>query len=72
MLMLMCSMTAIICTKPVIENGDVLGDSQEYKENEILRFDCHRRYKAAEERNSKCTKIGQRAEWSPTPLCERK
>ncbi len=72
MFMLIYSVIAITCTVPVIENGDVLGDIQEYKEHEVLHFDCHRRYKAAEEGDSKCTKIGQRAEWSPTPLCERK
>ncbi|XP_071388058.1 complement factor H-like [Centroberyx affinis] len=58
------------CTAPVIENGQVLGNINEYKENEILRFQCNDKYKPTENRSPTCTKVGLRAEWSPTPLCE--
>ncbi|KAI9517664.1 hypothetical protein NQZ68_004886 [Dissostichus eleginoides] len=60
----------IICTAPEIENGDVLGQIQEYKEHEVLEFQCKPSFTRAEARSSKCTKQGVRAEWSPTPLCE--
>ncbi|XP_078141993.1 complement factor H-like [Centroberyx gerrardi] len=58
------------CTAPVIENGRVLGNISEYQENEILRFQCNDKFKPTENRSPTCTKIGLRAEWSPTPLCE--
>ncbi|XP_078141907.1 complement factor H-like isoform X2 [Centroberyx gerrardi] len=58
------------CTAPVIENGRVLGNINEYQENEILRFQCNDKFKPTENRSPTCTKIGLRAEWSPTPLCE--
>ncbi|XP_034002037.1 complement factor H-like [Trematomus bernacchii] len=60
----------IICTAPEIENGDVLGQIQEYKENQVLEFQCKPSFRRAEARSSKCTEQGVRAEWSPTPLCE--
>ncbi|KAI9517661.1 hypothetical protein NQZ68_004883 [Dissostichus eleginoides] len=60
----------IICTAPEIENGDVLGQIQEYKEHQVLEFQCKPSFACAEDRSSKCTKQGVRAEWSPTPLCE--
>ncbi|XP_034002044.1 complement factor H-like [Trematomus bernacchii] len=60
----------IICTAPEIENGDVLGQIQEYIENQVLEFQCKPSFRRAEARSSKCTKQGVRAEWSPTPLCE--
>ncbi|XP_070765078.1 complement factor H-like [Enoplosus armatus] len=59
------------CTRPEIENGFVSEDIQQYNEHEVLHFGCNRRYKPAEVRLSKCTKLGIRAEWSPTPLCEQ-
>ncbi|XP_049443583.1 complement factor H-like [Epinephelus fuscoguttatus] len=62
--------TAITCTVPNIENGNVPGNIQEYKEHEVLHYECNAGYKRAEERPSKCTKLGIRAEWSPTPACE--
>ncbi|XP_071342418.1 complement factor H-like isoform X4 [Trachinotus anak] len=58
------------CTVPVIENGYVSGDIQEYKEHEVLHFVCNPTYKRTWDRPSNCTKIGHRAEWSPTPACE--
>ncbi|XP_035809155.2 coagulation factor XIII B chain-like isoform X2 [Amphiprion ocellaris] len=60
----------IKCRAPVIANGVVLGDVQEYKENQVLHYQCDPQYKRAEERQSKCTKVGTKAEWSPTPACE--
>ncbi|XP_042369307.1 complement factor H-like [Plectropomus leopardus] len=60
----------ITCTVPHIKNGHVPGDIQEYKEHDILQYECDHGYTSAEERSSKCTKLGQRAEWSPTPACE--
>ncbi|XP_037626131.1 complement factor H-like [Sebastes umbrosus] len=61
---------AIKCTVPMIENGEVPGDIQEYHEHDVLHFSCNPGYKRVEARLSKCTKRGLRAEWSPTPLCE--
>ncbi|XP_037625434.1 complement factor H-like [Sebastes umbrosus] len=61
---------AIKCTVPMIENGEVPGDIQKYHEHDVLHFSCNPGYKRVEARLSKCTKRGQRAEWSPTPLCE--
>ncbi|XP_049443566.1 complement factor H-like isoform X17 [Epinephelus fuscoguttatus] len=61
---------AITCTVPNIENGYVPGNIQEYKEHEVLHYECNAGYKRAEERPSKCIKLGIRAEWSPTPACE--
>ncbi|XP_074491200.1 complement factor H-like isoform X2 [Sebastes fasciatus] len=61
---------AIKCTVPMIENGEVPGDIQAYHEHDVLHFSCNPGYKRVEARLSKCTKRGQRAEWSPTPLCE--
>ncbi|XP_040896644.1 complement factor H-like [Toxotes jaculatrix] len=60
----------IKCAVVAIEHGFVVGDVQEYKEHEILHFTCNRGYKRTEDRPSKCTKLGLRAEWSPTPACE--
>ncbi|XP_036971172.1 complement factor H-like isoform X4 [Acanthopagrus latus] len=61
---------AIKCEAPKIENGIVHGNIREYNEHDVLHFDCIDKYKRTEERPSKCTKIGMRAEWSPTPMCE--
>ncbi|KAK9519682.1 hypothetical protein VZT92_022393 [Zoarces viviparus] len=61
---------AITCAVPEIENGFVPGDIPEYKEEEVLHFSCDATYKRTVGRPSKCTKHGNRAEWSPTPACE--
>ncbi|XP_034093338.1 complement factor H-like isoform X2 [Gymnodraco acuticeps] len=60
----------IICTAPEIENGEVLEEIQEYKEHQVLEFQCNPSFIPADARSPKCTKHGVRAEWSPTPLCE--
>ncbi|KAF3835462.1 hypothetical protein F7725_028020 [Dissostichus mawsoni] len=55
------------------ENGEWVGESpkcKEYKEHQVLEFQCKPSFTHAEARSSKCTKQGVRAEWSPTPLCE--
>ncbi|XP_051929500.1 complement factor H-like [Hippocampus zosterae] len=61
---------AIKCTAPLIQNGFVPGKVQEYKEHDILSYQCNPRYQYAEARPSACTKVGLRAEWSPRPACE--
>ncbi|XP_057696961.1 complement factor H-like isoform X2 [Corythoichthys intestinalis] len=61
---------AVKCTVPLIENGFVPGKVKEYKEHEILSYQCNPNYKRAEHRPSSCEKLGIRAEWSPTPACE--
>ena len=66
-----CLSTAIKCTVPVIENGYVPEDTQEYNENEVLHFRCNSGY-TRDNRPSMCKKIGSRADWSPTPACECK
>ncbi|XP_029938427.1 coagulation factor XIII B chain-like [Salarias fasciatus] len=55
----------------VIENGRVLGDATEYGENEILNYRCDEQFKVANGIPSKCTKVGQIADWIPTPMCEQ-
>lgn len=62
----------LACPVPVIENGQVLQQAEEYGENDILHFRCNRRFKRIADLPSKCTKVGMRAEWSPMPQCERK
>ncbi|XP_078101490.1 complement factor H-like [Sander vitreus] len=61
----------IKCTVPPIENGHVPDRNiQEYKEHDVLRFMCNSQYKPTEDRPSRCTKVGIKAEWTPTPACE--
>uniref|UniRef100_A0A3Q3M9K7 Complement factor H n=1 Tax=Mastacembelus armatus TaxID=205130 RepID=A0A3Q3M9K7_9TELE len=60
----------IKCPAPVIDHGNVRQAKTEYKEHEILYFDCKHTYKRSDDRPSKCTKVGIRAEWIPTPTCE--
>lgn len=60
----------ITCDIPVIENGFVSGEIRKYKEEEVLEFVCNHQYKRSEERLSKCTKLGNTANWSPTPGCK--
>ncbi|XP_073332111.1 coagulation factor XIII B chain-like [Pagrus major] len=61
---------AIKCTVPVIENGNVPGDTQEYNEHEVLYFECNPNYIPTDHRPTTCTKQRGRAEWIPTPYCE--
>lgn len=63
--------TDIICPRPDIPNGYIVGGASEYKENEFLHYECNARYQRIETRLSKCTNLGIRAEWSPEPQCER-
>ncbi|XP_061884508.1 complement factor H [Entelurus aequoreus] len=60
----------IKCPVPVIENGFVPGNTNEYKEHDVLFYQCNPKHKQAEGRPSKCIKVGLRAEWSPAPSCE--
>nr|AAA92556.1 complement regulatory plasma protein [Paralabrax nebulifer] len=60
---------AITCAIPPIENGNVPGAIREYKENDVLHYECDRAFKHID-RPSTCIKQGIKAEWSPTPLCE--
>uniref|UniRef100_H3D461 Sushi domain-containing protein n=1 Tax=Tetraodon nigroviridis TaxID=99883 RepID=H3D461_TETNG len=60
----------LICPLPVIENGRLLQQAKEYRENDVLHFSCNRGFRRTEDRPSKCTKVGMRAEWSPMPECE--
>uniref|UniRef100_A0A667ZTU1 Sushi domain-containing protein n=1 Tax=Myripristis murdjan TaxID=586833 RepID=A0A667ZTU1_9TELE len=61
----------IICGPPRIEHGRVRGNAKEYKENDVLHFECDVNYKPTQGILPKCTKVGPRAEWRPTPLCEQ-
>ncbi|XP_070410414.1 complement factor H-like isoform X2 [Nothobranchius furzeri] len=62
----------IKCNAPVIENGRVEGNRQEYKKDEWLTFSCNHGFKKVDNRQPKCQKLGQRgiAEWAPTPACK--
>ncbi|XP_061594581.1 complement factor H-like [Cololabis saira] len=62
----------ITCDTPVIEHGSVRDAPREYKENEILNFDCGNDYKRTDERFPTCIKVGGKATWSPTPGCKLK
>uniref|UniRef100_A0A672YU61 Sushi domain-containing protein n=1 Tax=Sphaeramia orbicularis TaxID=375764 RepID=A0A672YU61_9TELE len=61
----------IKCFAPEIRHGKVLGNVIEYKENDILNFECDTGYQKSDVRASTCLKQGRRAEWSPMPMCER-
>uniref|UniRef100_A0A4W5KLQ8 Complement factor H n=1 Tax=Hucho hucho TaxID=62062 RepID=A0A4W5KLQ8_9TELE len=61
----------IKCYAPDIANGAVSMPPKEYyNEDDTLKYSCNRRYVKSQERASKCTKMGNRANWSPTPVCE--
>ncbi|XP_075901175.1 complement factor H-like [Nelusetta ayraudi] len=60
----------IKCGLPDIPNGSILGDAIEYKENDFLHYECDDRYQRIENRLSKCTNLGLKADWSPVPHCE--
>ncbi|XP_072770810.1 complement factor H-like isoform X2 [Nerophis lumbriciformis] len=60
----------IKCPVPVIENGFVFVNPNEYKEHDVLFYQCNPKYTQAEGRPSQCTKVGLRAEWSPAPSCD--
>ncbi|KAG7220011.1 hypothetical protein INR49_000659 [Caranx melampygus] len=66
-----CRSRKVKCTVPDIENGFVPGNRQEYKEDDILDYQCREGYGRIDFRSSTCTKVGVRAEWSPTPICEQ-
>ncbi|XP_061593258.1 complement factor H-like [Cololabis saira] len=62
--------TGITCETPEIEHGSVRDAPREYRENEILNFDCNSDYKRVDKRLPRCTKVGGKATWSPTPGCK--
>ncbi|XP_070410409.1 complement factor H isoform X1 [Nothobranchius furzeri] len=63
----------IKCNAPVIENGRVEGNRQEYKKDEWLTFSCNDGFKKVYDFRPKCQKLGQHgnAEWAPTPACKK-
>ena len=67
-----CSSTEVKCHVPEIENGFLLQANRVYKQDEYLSFQCDPKYKPTDKRPPRCIKTGMRAEWSPTPACERK
>ncbi|XP_041646754.1 complement factor H-like [Cheilinus undulatus] len=60
----------IKCSVSEIQHGRVTGDIRDYKEDEILHYECNRKYNKQTDRPSKCVKIGTSAEFSPAPVCE--
>ncbi|CAI5637020.1 unnamed protein product [Oreochromis niloticus] len=58
------------CKAPMVKNGFLPEDTKEYNEHEILNYECNPQYKRVQELPSRCTKVGDRAEWNPTPECE--
>ncbi|XP_028259022.1 complement factor H-like [Parambassis ranga] len=60
----------VTCSRPQIQRGHVTGDTQVYNKDQYLTFECDDGYQPVEDRPSKCSKVGNRAEWSPTPMCE--
>ncbi|XP_030582913.1 complement factor H-related protein 2-like isoform X2 [Archocentrus centrarchus] len=61
---------AVNCRNPVIEDGVVPGNVNEYNENDVLSYTCNPGYKRVQERDSRCTNSGGRSAWIPTPACE--
>ncbi|XP_030582910.1 complement factor H-like isoform X2 [Archocentrus centrarchus] len=61
---------AVNCRNPVIEDGVVPGNVNEYNENDVLSYTCNPGYKRAQEIDSRCTNSGGRSAWIPTPACE--
>ncbi|XP_078802254.1 complement factor H-related protein 1-like isoform X2 [Oryzias latipes] len=61
--------TEVTCDTPQIIHGRVTEGSKVYKEDDYLNFVCDNKYKAADERRSRCIKVGSEAVWSPTPQC---
>uniref|UniRef100_A0A8C6TEQ4 Sushi domain-containing protein n=1 Tax=Neogobius melanostomus TaxID=47308 RepID=A0A8C6TEQ4_9GOBI len=62
--------TEATCPKPPLDNFQVEGDKTVYKKDEVLRYSCDRGYKKVDGRPSVCKKVGQSAQWIPTPQCE--
>ncbi|KAF7648105.1 hypothetical protein LDENG_00161570 [Lucifuga dentata] len=60
----------IKCQVPVIENGYPTDVKRVYEQHEILHFGCNVRFTRTEDRPSKCTKSGTKAEFIPAPECE--
>ncbi|XP_071202473.1 complement factor H-related protein 1-like isoform X2 [Salvelinus alpinus] len=61
----------IRCYAPDIANGAVIGPSKEYyNEDDVLRYSCNTKFVMSQRRLPQCTKMGNRANWSPTPECE--
>ncbi|XP_066503176.1 complement factor H-like [Hoplias malabaricus] len=59
--------TEIKCSPPKIAHGKVTDGKPEYKENEMLKYECDEGYKTRRG-TPKCLKTG----WSITPDCEEK
>ncbi|KAM9478400.1 complement factor H-related protein 1-like isoform 2-T2 [Salvelinus alpinus] len=63
--------TVIKCYAPDIANGAVIGPPRDdYNEDDTLKYSCNTNYVMSQRRASKCTKMGNIANWSPTPECE--
>ncbi|XP_038858788.1 complement factor H-like isoform X7 [Salvelinus namaycush] len=61
----------IKCYAPDIANGAVIGPPRDdYNEDDTLKYSCNTNYVMSQRRASKCTKMGNIANWSPTPECE--
>ncbi|XP_078802247.1 complement factor H-like isoform X2 [Oryzias latipes] len=63
------SQNEVTCDPPQITHGRVTDRPKVYKENHYLTFVCDTNYKPADERRSRCIKVGSEAVWSPTPQC---
>uniref|UniRef100_A0A3P9K5I7 Sushi domain-containing protein n=1 Tax=Oryzias latipes TaxID=8090 RepID=A0A3P9K5I7_ORYLA len=59
----------VTCDTPQIVHGRVTDRPKVYKEDDYLTFVCDNNYKPADERRSRCIKVGSEAVWSPTPQC---
>uniref|UniRef100_A0A3B3C1I0 Sushi domain-containing protein n=1 Tax=Oryzias melastigma TaxID=30732 RepID=A0A3B3C1I0_ORYME len=59
----------VSCDTPQIPHGRVTDPPKLYRENEHLNFVCDNKYKPADDRRSRCLKVGSEAVWSPTPQC---
>nr|AKG51682.1 complement factor H [Oryzias sinensis] len=59
----------VTCDTPQIAHGRVTDRPKVYKEGDYLTFVCDKNYKPADERRSRCLKVGSEAVWSPTPQC---
>ncbi|XP_024134333.1 complement factor H [Oryzias melastigma] len=57
------------CTIPQIDHGRVTDGPKVYREDDILNYVCDNKYKPADDRPTRCLKVGAEVVWSPIPQC---
>ncbi|XP_030640107.1 complement factor H-related protein 2 [Chanos chanos] len=62
----LCQTNEIKCPPVEIQNGRIVNEQPEYKEDEQLRYECNKGFQAKPGGQPQCTRHG----WSITPECE--